>query len=88
MMVVDGGEVRKLGIAVGVLGVFWLAYFWLAVGCYPRFHFMMPTLKNVQTFTLLSAVACAFSGKTVSRKWWAGVAASLVTFTVIMVRVH
>ena len=87
MMVVGGGEMRKLGIAVGVLGVLWLAYFWLAVALYPHVHAAMPTLKTIQTFTLGSAVACAFSGKTVSRKWWAGVAASLVTFALIMARV-
>ena len=83
-----GGELRKLGIAVGLLGLLWLAYFWLAVGFYPRFHFLMPNLKNVETVTLLSGVACAFSGATVSKRWWAGVAVSLFTFTVIMVRVH
>src|ERR1035441_686070 len=59
MMVGRGGELRKLGIAVGIVGVLWLAYFWLAVCCYPRFHFVMPNLKSVQTFTLLSGVACA-----------------------------
>ena len=87
MMVMDGGDVRRLGIAVGVLGVLWLVYFWLAVSLYPHLHATMPNLKTIQTLTLGSAVACAFSGKTVSRKWWAGVAASLVTFTIIMARV-
>ena len=87
-MVGRGGELRKLGIAVGIVGVLWLVYFWTAVGLYPRFHFVMPNLKNVQTFTLLSGVACAFSGATVSKRWWAGVAVSLLTFTVLMVRVH
>jgi hypothetical protein len=87
-MVGRGGELRKLGMAVGVLGVLWLVYFWTAVGLYLRFHFVMPNLKHVQTFTLLSGVACAFSGATVSKKWWAGVAISLLTFTVIMVRVN
>ena len=79
---------KRLGIAVGVLGVLWLAYFWMAVSLYPHFHFVMPSLKNVETLTLVSAVACAFSGATVSRKWWAGVAVALFTFTVIMVRVR
>jgi len=88
MMVVGGGEVRRLGIAVGVLGVLWLAYFWMAVSVYPHVRFAMPSLKMVQTLTLGSAVACAFSGVTVSRYWWTGVAASLVTFAVIMVRVR
>ena len=88
MIVVHGGEVRKLGMAVGILGVLWLAYFWMAVGLYPHFHFVMPSLKMVETLTLGSAVACAFSGATVSRGWWAGVAASLLTFAVIMVRVR
>jgi len=78
---------RKLGIVVGVMGVLWLAYFWLAVSLYPHFRAAMPSLKMVETLTLVSAVACAFSGKTVSRYWWSGVAASLITFTVIMVRV-
>jgi hypothetical protein len=32
-------------------------------------------------------VACAFSGKAVSKYWWAGVAIALLTFTAIMVRV-
>jgi hypothetical protein len=89
MIGVRGGELRKLGIAVGILGVLWLVYFWIAVALYPHVAAVMPTtLKTVQTLTLGSAVACAFSGKTVSRKWWAGVAASLVTFALIMARVH
>ena len=88
MIGVRGGELRKLGIAVGVLGVLWLVYFWISVALYPHVAAVMPTLKTVQTFTLGSAVACAFSGKTVSRKWWAGVAVALVTFAVIMVRVR
>ena len=78
---------RKLGIAVGVLGVFWLVYFWMSVALYPHVAAAMPTLKVVETLTLGSAVACAFSGKTVSRYWWAGVAAALLTFALIMARV-
>jgi hypothetical protein len=78
---------KTLGIAVGVTGVLWLAYFWLAVSLYPHLRTPMPNLKMVETLTLLSAVACAFSGKAVSRYWWAGVAAALLTFTIIMVRV-
>jgi|GEM_PF-2753238 hypothetical protein len=88
MIVVRGGEVRRLGIAVGVLGVLWLAYFWIAVSLYLHVRFSMPSLKVVETLTLGSAVACAISGATVSRRWWAGVAASLFTFAVIMVRVR
>jgi hypothetical protein len=89
MLVARGGKLRKLGIAVGVLGVLWLVYFWIAVALYPHVAAVMPTtLKTIQTLTLGSAVACAFSGKTVSRKWWAGVAASLVTFALMMARVH
>ena len=88
MIGVHGGELRKLGIAVGVLGVLWLVYFWISVALYTHVAAVMPTLKTVQTLTLGSAVACAFSGKTVSRKWWAGVAASLVTFALIMARVR
>jgi hypothetical protein len=79
---------RKLGIAVGVLGMLWLVYFWTAVALYRHIWFPMPNLKLVETFSLGSAVAAAFAGATVSRKWWAGVAASLLTFTVIMVRVN
>ena len=79
---------RKLGIAVGVLGVLWLAYFWMAVSLYLHVRFAMPSLKMVETLTLWSAVACAFAGATVSKKWWAGVAVSLFTFTIIMVRVR
>ncbi len=81
------GEMRTLGIAIGVMGVLWLAYFWMAVFLYPYYRVTMPGLKMVETITLGSAVAFAFSGKTVSRYWWSGVAASLLTFTVIMVRV-
>ena len=92
MIGVGGGELRKLGIAVGVLGVLWLVDFWVAVALYPhypRVAALMPTtLKTVQTLTLGSAAACAFSGKTVSKKWWAGVAVSLLTFAIIMARVH
>ena len=92
MIGASGGELRKLGIAVGVLGVLWLVYFWIAVAFYPHYPHVaagMPTtLKMVQTLTLGSAAACAFSGKTVSRKWWAGVAISLLTFAIIMARVH
>ncbi|HEY4901242.1 MAG TPA: hypothetical protein VIH91_10535 [Terriglobales bacterium] len=88
MIVVDEGEMRKVGIAVGVVGVLWLAYFWISVALYPHVATVMPPLKTIQTFTLGSAVACAFSGKTVSRKWWAGVAVALVTFALIMVRVR
>src|SRR5271165_4923534 len=88
IIAVGGGELRKFGIAVGVLGVLWLVYFWISVALYAHVAAVMPTLKTVQTLTLGSAVACAFSGKTVSRKWWAGVAASLVTFALIMARVH
>ena len=89
MIKVCGDELRKLGITVGVLGVMWLAYFWTAVALYPHVAAVMPTtLKTVQTLTLGSAVACAFSGKTVSRKWWAGVAAALLTFALIMARIH
>ena len=79
---------RKLGIAVGVLGLFWLAYFWIAVAVYPHVRTGMPNLKSVETITLASAAACAFAGATVSRYWWTGVAAALFTFAVIMVRVH
>ena len=79
---------RKLGIAVGTLGLLWLAYFWMTVALYPHVRAVMPTLKTVETITLASAAACAFAGATVSRYWWTGVAASLVTFAVIMVRVH
>jgi hypothetical protein len=78
---------RKLGIAVGVAGILWLAYFWMAVSLYPHFRAALPNLKTVETFTLGSAVACAFSGKAVSKYWWAGVAIALLTFTAIMVRV-
>lgn len=78
---------RKLGIAVGVAGILWLVYFWTSVSLYLHVHAPMPNLKVVETLTLGTAVACAFSGKTVSRYWWAGVAAALLTFTVIMVRV-
>ena len=89
---VSGGELRKLGIAVGVLGVLWLVDFWIAVALYPHYPHvaaLMPTtLKMVQTLTLASAAACAFSGKTVSRKWWAGVAVALLTFAIVMARVH
>jgi hypothetical protein len=35
-----------------------------------------------------SGVACAFLGATVSRYWWSGVAASLVTLALIMIRVN
>ena len=79
---------RKLGIAVGVAGVLWLAYFWMAVALFMHVRFAMPNVKMVETLTLWSAVACAFAGATVSKRWWAGVAAALLTFTVIMVRVH
>jgi hypothetical protein len=79
---------RILGIAVGVVGVLWLAYFWTAVALYPHVHFAMPSLKLVGNFTMGSAAACAFSGATVSRKWWVGIAASLLTFAVIMARVR
>ncbi len=79
---------RKLGIAVGVAGVLWLVYFWTAVALYPHVRLAMPNAKTVETLPLWSAVACAFSGATVSRYWWAGVAASLITFAVIMARVH
>jgi len=78
---------RKLGIAVGVVGVLWLGYFWIAVSLYPFSRAPLPNLKTTETLTLAAAVACAFSGKSVSRYWWAGVAASLLTFTLIMVRV-
>ena len=87
-----GGELRKLGIVIGVLGVLWLADFWIAVALYPRYPHVaavMPTtLKTVQTLTLGSAAAFAFSGKTVSKKWWAGVAVALLTFAIVMARVH
>jgi hypothetical protein len=79
---------RKLGIVVGVLGLLWITYFWTAVSLYPHVRAGMPTLKTVETFTLGSAAACAFAGATVSRYWWTGVAASLVTFAIIMVRVR
>lgn len=79
---------RKVGIAVGVIGLLWLLYFWTAVASYPRLHAMMPALKMVETLTLGSAAACAFAGATVSRYWWTGVAASLITFAIIMVRVR
>jgi hypothetical protein len=79
---------KKFGIAVGATGILWLAYFWMAVSLYPHVRSPMPNLKMVETLTLVSAVACAFSGKAVSRYWWAGVAAALVTFAVIMARVN
>jgi|HubBroStandDraft_4_1064222.scaffolds.fasta_scaffold00373_4 hypothetical protein len=78
---------RKLGIAVGTTGILWLVYFWMSVSLYPHVRSPMPNLKMVETLTLLSAVACAFSGKAVSKYWWAGVAIALLTFTAIMVRV-
>jgi hypothetical protein len=79
---------KTIGTLVGVIGILWLCYFWTAVSLYPLFRAPMPNLKMVETLTLSSAVACAFSGKTVSRYWWAGVGASLLTFTAIMVRVR
>lgn len=82
------GEMKRLGIVVGVIGVLWLVYFWMAVSLYPLLRAPMPNLKMVETLTLSSAVACAFSGKAVSRYWWAGVAIALVTFAVIMARVN
>jgi hypothetical protein len=88
MISVLGSGMRKLGIAVGAAGVLWLGYFWMAVSIYPYLRAPMPDLKMVETLTLVSAVACAFSGKAVSRYWWAGVAAALVTFAMIMVRVN
>jgi len=86
MIMLRGSDMRQIGIAVGVLGVLWLAYFWISVAMYPHVAAVMPSLKTVQTFTLGSAAACAFSGKTVSKKWWAGIAVALVTFALIMAR--
>lgn len=86
-MISVGSAMKKLGIAVGVAGILWLVYFWMSVSLYPHVRSPMPNLKMVETLTLVSAVACGFSGKAVSRYWWAGVAAALLTFTVIMVRV-
>src|ERR1035438_10259292 len=61
MIGVSGGILRKLGIAVGVLGMLWLVYFWIAVALYPHVAPVMPTtLKTGQTLTLGSAAACAF----------------------------
>jgi len=82
------GKMKRLGIVVGVLGILWLCYFWTAVSLYPRLRAPMPNLKMVETLTLSSAVACALSGKLVSRYWWAGVAVALLTFAVTMARVN
>jgi hypothetical protein len=79
---------KRLGNAIGVLGVVWLGYFWTAVTLYPHVRLAMPTVHRVVLLTLGSAVAFAFSGAAVSRYWWAGVAASLVTLTIIVARVH
>jgi hypothetical protein len=87
-MIERAGEMRNLGIAVGIAGVLWLVYFWISVALYPHVAAVMPSLKTVQTLTLGSAAACAFSGKTVSKRWWVGVAVALVTFALIMARVH
>lgn len=87
-MISVGVEMKTLGIAVGVIGILWLVYFWMAVSLYPHLRAPMPNLKAVETLALSSAVACALAGKLVSRYWWAGVAAALLTFAVVMARVH
>lgn len=73
---------------LAVLGLGWLAYFWLGVFWYPRVRFAMPSLTGIVECTLLTAVLCAFAGKVVSRKWWAGILLSMITLIVIYGRVH
>ena len=79
---------QKFGNAVGILGLLWLGYFWLAVGLYPHLRMAMPKLNAVGILTFASAAACGFAGATVSRYWWTGVAAALITVLIIKARVH
>lgn len=80
-------EMKKVGHAVGVSGLLWLGYFWLAVLLYPHFRVAMPSLNAVVILTFASAAACAFAGAMVSRYWWTGVAASLLTLLIIKARI-
>jgi hypothetical protein len=73
---------------LGVLGLAWIAYFWLGVLCYPQVRFAMPNLNGVVSLTLVSAALCALAGKLVSKKWWAGIAVAMITLIVIYGRIR
>ena len=79
---------KAIANLIGTVGLLWIAYFWFAVFCYPRVRVPIPNLNGVVSLTLGSAVLCAFAGKEVSKRWWAGVALALITLTVIFARVH
>ena len=74
--------------AAAGLGLLWIVYFWVAVLLYGRVRIIVPNLNGVAVLTMAAAALCALAGKTVSRKWWAGVALSLITLAVTLARVH
>jgi len=78
---------KTIANIAGAIGIAWIAYFWLGVFWYPRIHFAMPRLNGVVELTLLSAALCAFAGKVVSKRWWAGIAVALITLLIIYARV-
>jgi hypothetical protein len=74
--------------AAAGLGLSWIVYFWIAVLLYGQIRVVVPNRNTVVALTMCAAALCSLAGKTVSRKWWAGVAACLVTLAVILSRVH
>ena len=72
----------------GGLGLLWIVYFWMAVLLYGQVRIVVPNLNHIVTLTMAAAAACALAGKTVSRKWWVGVAACLITLAVVLSRAH
>jgi hypothetical protein len=79
---------KTLANVLGAVGLLWLAYFWMAVFMYPRVRFATPNLNGVVSLTMGSAALCAFAGKVVSKRWWAGILLALLTLIVIYARVR
>lgn len=79
---------KVFGNVVGTVGLLWIAYFWLAVFWYPRVRLTTPNLNGVVTLTVLSAALCALAGKLVSKRWWAGILAAIITLIIIYGRIN